>query len=115
MRGAMDTIIIRRGTDITDPTSVDDEGFMTTTPDEVELKGSFHIRKAGTDELNPDELGKFGEILRGVVRIPLTADVKHGDIIVVDSLQDKFDGTYEIENIQYTRTHLRIEIRKSKS
>jgi len=115
MRGAMDKITIRRITDVTNSGSVNDEGFLVVTPVDTEVSGSFHIRKSGTDELIPNEVGRFGEILRGVVRIPLSTDIRIGDLVVIDALQDKFDGVYEIENIQYTRTHLRVEIRKSRA
>lgn len=115
MRGAMDKIIVRRLSDPTDPLSVDSEGFPVNDPVDVEVMGSFHIRKTGSNELDPNEIGKFGQILKGVIRIPLSTDIKDGDQVIVDSFQDKFDGSYEIENIQYTRTHLRVELRKSRT
>lgn len=115
MRGAMDKIVIRRPSDPSDPLSVDSEGFPVDDPTDVEVMGSFHIRKTGSDELDPNQIGKFGQILKGVIRIPLLTDIKDGDQVIIDSFQDKFDGSYEIENIQYTRTHLRVELRKSRT
>jgi|688.fasta_scaffold2392020_1 hypothetical protein len=111
MRGAMDKIIVRR----LSQTSVNSEGVPVNSTVNTEVKGSFHIRKTGSNEIDPNEIGKFGQILKGVVRLPLGTDLKDGDLLVVDSFQDKFDGNYEIENFQYTRTHLRVEVRRSRT
>jgi hypothetical protein len=114
MRGMRDTIIVRRNTAATNTASINDEGIIVETNVDTSFKGSFHIGKTGSDEIEPVEIGKYGQIIQGVVRLPLSASVADGDRIVMQSFNDKFNGEYEITNIQYTRTHLRIEIRKSR-
>jgi len=47
------------------------------------------------------------------VRIPLDTVISNKDFIIIDDINSACNGTYNIENIQYTRTHLRVEIRKT--
>ena len=100
MRGARDIIKVRRAT--TGAHSVDNEGMWSPDFVDTEVQGSFH-----------DTLGRFGQRLEGVVRLPLETLVSDVDQIVIDDILDQFDGVYQIENIQYTITHLRVQIRRT--
>lgn len=111
MRGAMGRITIRSIT--TGSGSVNSEGMWVPTPVDTEVRGSFHIRNTGTSETDPGDLGKLSQRLRGVVRIPLDTVISNKDFIIIDDINSACNGTYNIENIQYTRTHLRVEIRKT--
>lgn len=114
MRGMRDSITVRRNTAATNTAAINAEGIIIETISDTVVRGSFHTVSTGTDEIEPAEVGKYGQVVRGIVRLPLGTTVADGDRIVLQSFNNKFDGEYEIENIQFTRTHLRIEIRRSR-
>jgi hypothetical protein len=109
MRNAADDIIVRRKTDAT--IDANGEGIWTPVVTDTHYRGSVHQRVA--EEGQPDILGQYGERKRLVVRIPNNAIVESNDQIIIENNYPFFNGTYVIEGIINTRTHLRLLLRRT--
>ena len=104
----MDSITIRRR----DTNSISSEGVWSQTSTDTVVAGSFHVDERAY-EADPTSLGRYGQRIRAVVRLPRTSTVRDEDQIVVSGFHTSVNGTYEILSVMYTRTHLRLEIRKT--
>jgi len=111
MRGATTLIKVRHH----NPNSIDyinqSEGIWTILADDVSVYGSVHQDAAR--EINSDAIGQIGEERKIVIRLPLSTDIEYGDLIVLENLNSVLNGTYEVEGIAFTKTHLRAFCRRS--
>jgi hypothetical protein len=105
----MDQITIRRNVTSGNPNS---EGVWTQTATDTVVAGSFHIDDV-TIELPPDQLGRYGQRVKAVVRLPKDSVVRDEDQIVISGFHTSVNGIYEIMSVMYTRTHLRLQLRKT--
>ena len=104
----MDQITIRRR----ETNSINSEGVWSQSTTDTVVQGSFHVDERAY-EISPESIGRFGQRIRGVVRLPRTSVVRDEDQIVVSGFHTSVNGVYEILSVMYTRTHLRLEIRKT--
>jgi hypothetical protein len=113
MRGARVPIVIR-SLDLASPSLVNEEGIWSSTlaVDDTTVYGSVH-QNPNPSEMDATNTGQIGEERRIVCRIPLTADINYGDQVVLSGVHDVIDGTYEVEGIAITKTHLRVVGRRA--
>jgi hypothetical protein len=107
MRAAYQDIIVRTKSAAT----VDAEGAWAPTVTDTHYRGSFHQKF--TEEAQPNEVGKYGERRLLVIRLPITAIVNNNDLIVLQGYNYTVDGVYVIEGLTFTRTHLRLDVRRT--
>lgn len=107
MRAAYQDIIVRTKSAGT----TDAEGVWTPTITDTHYRGSFHQKF--TEELEPGQVGMYGERKLLVIRLPLSAIVKNNDLIVLSGYNYAVDGEYVIEGLSFTRTHLKLDVRRT--
>lgn len=108
MRGAFENITVRRKTSVT----IDSEGLWTPVVSNTVYRGSLHQKFS--EEGQPEELGQYGERRRLIARIPGGSTVSMNDEIVISgNVISALNATYTIEGIIYTKTHIRLEIRRT--
>jgi hypothetical protein len=108
MRGAFENITVRRKTS----TTVNSEGLWTPVVSNTVVRGSLHQKFS--EEGQPGELGQYGERRKLIARIPKNSTVSINDQIVISgNAISGLNATYTIEGIVYTKTHIRLEIRKT--
>jgi len=108
MRGAFEDITVRRKTSVT----TNSEGIWTPVVSNTVYRGSLHQKFS--EEGQPEELGQYGERRKLIARIPKNSVVSMNDQIVItgNNISD-LNATYTIEGIIYTKTHVRLEIRRT--
>lgn len=108
MRGFSDTITIRklRVADV----SVQSDGSWSFTEDDQSVRGSFH--QTLMYDRDPELGGQYGQRIVAIARLPKDADIIQGDQIVIAGKNDAVDGTYEVNAVMFTPTHLRAEVRR---
>jgi len=107
MRAAYQDIIVRTKS----AGATDAEGVWTPTITDTHYRGSFHQKF--TEEAQPNEVGKYGERRLLVIRLPITATVKSNDLIVLEGYNYAVDGVYVIEGLSFTKTHLKLDVRRT--
>lgn len=91
--------------------SAEDEGIWTNTGSNTTVLGSVH--QNNSEDVNESTTGQMSEQRNIVCRIPLDAPITYGDQIVLADINPVLDGTYEIDALLYTKTHLRAECRRT--
>ena len=109
MRGAFESIIVkRRSGAVIDEVG---EGIWTSSFEDTTYLGSIH--QSFSEEAQTGELGKYGERQIVILRMPLKTVVTNNDIIELSGYNEHINGTYTIEGMRWTKTHLRIEARRT--
>lgn len=111
MRGARTPITIKN----MEPDFADEdhesEGIWTNQGVETVVYGSVHQKIS--DDVNEATVGQLSEERNLICRIPLGANITYGDQIVLSTIHPVLDGTYEIDALMYTKTHIRVECRRT--
>jgi len=91
--------------------SAEDEGIWTNGGNDTTIYGSVHQKMS--EEVNESTVGQLSEQRNIICRIPLSASVTYGDQIVIADVNPVINGTYEIDSLMYTKTHVRAECRRT--
>lgn len=111
MRGAMTPIVIRNlSAEFTD-SDAEDEGIWSNGGSDTTVYGSIHQKSS--EDVDESTTGQLSEQRNIVCRIPLDASITYGDQIVISGINSVVNGTYEIDALLYTKTHLRAECRRT--
>ena len=111
MRGFYESITIRKQTSLSPASvTVNSDGSWSIEEEDVVVKGSFHHKMMY--DRNPENMGQYGQRLVAVARLPLSAEITHGDKIVISNKHPSVNGVYEIEAIMFTPSHQRCEVRR---
>lgn len=108
MRGASTPIVIRN---MVAGYANEAEGIWSNTGADTTVYGSIHQK--ASDEINETTVGQQSEQRNIVCRLPLSASVTYGDQIVIGSFHQVLNGTYEIDELMYTKTHIRAVCRRT--
>jgi len=108
MRGARTPIVIRN---MVAGYVNEAEGIWNNTGADTTVYGSVHQR--ASEEVMENTVGQLSEKRNIVCRLPLSASVTYGDQVVIDNFHQVVNGTYEIDSLLYTRTHIRAECRRT--
>jgi hypothetical protein len=108
MRGARTAITIKN---MTPGFANQAEGIWTNVGTDTTVFGSIHQKNS--EDVDESTTGQMSEERNIVCRLPLSASVTYGDQIVVGGFHQVVDGTYEIDALLYTRTHIRAECRRT--
>jgi hypothetical protein len=87
------------------------EGIWNSTGSDTTVYGSIHQK--ASDEINETTVGQLSEERNIVCRLPLSASVTYGDQIVITNVHQVLNGTYEIDELMYTKTHIRAVCRRT--
>lgn len=111
MRGARTPIVIKN-LSATFATQMDeDEGIWVNGGSQTTVYGSVHQKSS--EDVDESTTGQISEQRNIVCRIPLSASVTYGDEIIISGVNQVVNGTYEIDSLLYTQTHLRAECRRT--
>lgn len=108
MRGASTAIVIRN---MVAGYANEAEGIWNSTGSDTTVYGSIHQK--ASDEINETTVGQLSEERNIVCRLPLSASVTYGDQIVITNVHQVLNGTYEIDELMYTKTHIRAVCRRT--
>jgi hypothetical protein len=111
MRGAATAIVIRNMSAEFADSSAEDEGIWTNGGNDTTVYGSVH--QQSSEDVNEGTVGQMSEERHIICRIPLDASVTYGDQIVISNINPVINGTYEIDSLMYTKTHVRAECRRT--
>jgi hypothetical protein len=111
MRGAATAIVIRNMSAEFADSAAEDEGIWTNGGSDTTIYGSVHQKMS--EEVNESTVGQLSEQRNIICRIPLSASVTYGDQIVIADINPVINGTYEIDSLMYTKTHVRAECRRT--
>lgn len=111
MRGATTPIVIRNMSPDYANQDFEDEGIWTNVGTDATVIGSIHQKRS--EDVDEGTTGQLSEERNIVCRIPLTADITYGDQIVIADIHPVLNGTYEIDALLFTRTHVRAECRRT--
>lgn len=111
MRGARTPIVIKNMTATFANEIDEDEGIWTNGGSETTVYGSVH--QNASEDVDESTTGQLSEQRNIICRIPLSASVTYGDQIIISGINQVINGTYEIDSLLYTRTHLRAECRRT--
>ena len=111
MRGARTPIVIRNMSAEFADSAAEDEGIWTNGGTDTTVYGSVH--QNASEDVDESTTGQLSEERNVVCRIPLEASVTYGDQIVLSGLHPVLNGTYEIDALLYTKTHVRAECRRT--
>ncbi len=111
MRGATTAITIRNMVAGFSSEGNTTEGIWTNTGSDTVVLGSVHAKASET--VDETTAGQVTEERNVVCRIPLSASITHGDEIVIADVHSVLNGTYEVEALRYTRTHVRAECKRT--
>lgn len=111
MRGARTPIVIKNMTATFANEIDEDEGIWTNGGSETTVYGSVH--QNASEDVDESTTGQLSEQRNIICRIPLSASVTYGDQIIISGVNQVINGTYEIDSLLYTRTHLRAECRRT--
>ena len=107
MRGFRDNIIVRK---VTAPeVIVREDGLWIADEVDTTVRGSFHHTLMY--DRNPEIGGQYGERIVAFARLPKNTDISQGDQIVISGKNQTEDGTYEVDAVIYTPSHLRAQVR----
>jgi hypothetical protein len=108
MRGAFERIIVRRKLSAVVNS---DEGTWSDVTEDHAYIGSIHQKF--TEEAQPNEVGKYGERRLLILRMPLNTAVTNNDLVVLSGYNAQLNGVYVIEGLSWTRTHIRLDVRRT--
>lgn len=91
--------------------AAEDEGIWSNVGASTTVYGSVHQKNS--EDVNESTTGQLSEQRNIVCRIPLNADVTYGDEIVLAGIHPVLNGTYEIDSLLFTKTHVRAECRRT--
>lgn len=111
MRGAPTPIIIRNMSAEFADAAAEDEGIWTNGGSDTTVFGSVHQKNS--EEVNESTTGQLSDHQNIICRIPLGTAVTYGDEIVLANFHPVLNGTYEINSLLFTKTHLRAECRRT--
>lgn len=111
MRGAPTPIVIRNMSAGYANSSAEDEGIWTNAGSDTTVYGSVHQKSS--EDVDEGTTGQLSEQRNVICRIPLDAPVTYGDQIVLSGINPVVNGTYEIDALMYTKTHVRAECRRT--
>jgi len=111
MRGASTAIVIRNMNATFANAAAEDEGIWSNTGAQTTVFGSVHQKNS--EDVDEGTTGQLSEQRNLICRIPLDCGVTYGDEIILSGLNPVLNGTYEIESLLVTRTHLRAECRRT--
>lgn len=111
MRGATTSITIRNMVAGFSSNANTTEGIWTNTGSNTVVLGSVHSK--ASEEVDETTTGQRTEERNVVCRIPLSAPITHGDEIIISGVHSVLNGTYEVESLLYTRTHVRAECKRT--
>lgn len=111
MRGATTQIIVRNMAHDFANQDYEDEGIWTNVGSDTTVVGSIHQKKS--EDVDEGTTGQMSEERNIVCRIPLSADITHGDQIVIANQHPVLNGVYEIDALLFTKTHIRAECRRT--
>lgn len=111
MRGATTAITIRNMSPDFANQDSEDEGIWSNVGADVVVTGSIHQKNS--QDVDEGTAGQLSEERYLICRIPLSASVTYGDQIVVADNHPVLNGTYEIQSLLFTKTHVRAECRRT--
>jgi hypothetical protein len=111
MRGARTPIVIKNMVPAFANAAAEDEGIWTNGGTEVTVLGSIHQK--ASEDVDEGTTGQMSEERNIICRVPLSADISYGDQIIIEDFHPVMNGTYEIDALLYTRTHVRVECRRT--
>lgn len=111
MRGARTPIVIKNMVPAFANSAAEDEGIWSSSGSEVTVYGSVHQK--ASEDVDEGTTGQMSEERNIVCRIPLDAAITYGDQIIINNFHPVVNGTYEIDALLYTRTHVRAECRRT--
>jgi len=111
MRGARTPIIIKNMVPAFANSSAEKEGIWTNGGTETTVFGSIHQKSS--EDVDEGTTGQLSEERNILCRVPLDADITYGDQIIIENFHPVINGTYEIDALLYTRTHVRAECRRT--
>jgi hypothetical protein len=91
--------------------SAEKEGIWTNGGTETTVFGSIHQKSS--EDVDEGTTGQLSEERNILCRVPLDADITYGDQIIIENFHPVINGTYEIDALLYTRTHVRAECRRT--
>lgn len=89
----------------------EDEGIWVNSGADTTVLGSIHQRLS--EDVDDGTTGQMSEQRNIICRLPLSASVTYGDQIIIEDFHPVMNGTYEIDSLMYTRTHVRAECRRT--
>lgn len=111
MRGFKDSIIVRRLTVASeDDYVIQEDGAWAMGVFDTLVRGSFHHELMY--DRNPDLGGQYGERIMAIARLPLNTVIGQKDQIVIENNNAVLNGTYEVDAVMHTPTHLRVSARR---
>jgi len=111
MRGATHTITIKNMSPSFANQTFEDEGIWSNTGASASVVGSVHQKIS--EDISESTTGQMTEQRNVICRLPLSADVTYGDQIIISGIHAVLNGTYEIDALLYTRTHIRADCRRT--
>jgi hypothetical protein len=111
MRGARTPIIIKNMVPAFANSSAEKEGIWKNGGTETTVFGSIHQKSS--EDVDEGTTGQLSEERNILCRVPLDADITYGDQIIIENFHPVINGTYEIDALLYTRTHVRAECRRT--
>jgi hypothetical protein len=91
--------------------TAESEGIWTSVGGDVTVLGSVHQRRS--EDVQDNTTGQMSEQRNIVCRMPLSASVTYGDQIVIENFHAVVNGIYEIDALEFTKTHIRAECRRT--
>lgn len=111
MRGARTPIVIKNMNPSFANGSAEDEGIWSNGGSDTTVYGSVH--QISSEDVDESTTGQLSEQRNITCRIPLSAAVTYGDQIILADIHPVMNGTYEIDELLYTKTHIRAVCRRT--
>ena len=111
MRGAPHVITIKNMSASFANSTHEDEGIWSNSGTSSSVFGSVHQKIS--EDISEGTTGQLTEQRNVICRLPLSTDVTHGDQIVIADIHAVLNGTYEIDALLYTLTHIRADCRRT--